>query len=143
MKRDTLLKRAVLGILAGILLVILLTLLKVQVTGYTVAAVIYAGVFLALEMYNRKRSRKKRKEMSEIDEFLSAVRHEFHVHGMIGEAVRDAGLMQKSSFIRKEAERIVDVLEADDIRAAADEYRSSENNRYLKLFLTLCITVEE
>ncbi len=143
MKKDTLLKRAVLGILAGMLLVVLLTVLKVGITGYTVAAVICAGAVFALELYNRKKTRRKRKEMSETDEFLSSVRHEFHVHGMIGEAIRDAALMQKSSYIRKEAERIVDVLEADDIRAAADEYRSSENNRYLKLFLTLCMTVEE
>ncbi|MBO7402117.1 MAG: hypothetical protein J6U10_03900, partial [Lachnospiraceae bacterium] len=143
MKRDTLLKRTSLGILAGILLVTLLTVLKVPLSGYAVACAIYAGTVFALESYYRKRSVKKRKEMREIDEFFSAVRHEFHTHGMAGEAVRDAGLMQKSAFIRREAERIAEVLEAEDINAAADEYRASANNRYLKLFLTLCVTVEE
>ena len=49
LKRDTLLKRTSLGILAGILLVTLLTVLKVPLSGYAVACAIYAGTVFALE----------------------------------------------------------------------------------------------
>ncbi len=143
MKRNTLLKRALFGLLAGFLFVTLLTLLRVPVSGYLAASLVFAAFVLTVEAYGRKRYRNKKKELQEIDEFLSAVRHEFHIHGMVDEAVRDASVSQKSRYIREEADKILDVLEAEDVRAAAKVYRMSESNRYLKLFVTLCVTVSE
>ncbi len=142
MKRDTLLKRILFASLLGLVLILILTFLKITVTGYMAASVIYAAVFVIAERYSRKKHQKKKRELLETDEFLSAVRHEFHTHGMVDEAVTDAALASKSEYIKQEAAKILEVLNSEDMRARADLYRAS-GNRYLSVFLTLCITVAE
>jgi len=141
-KKDTLLKRLLFASLFGIALILILTLCKITVTGYMAAAVLYAAVFVFAESYSRKKYLRKKRELLETDEFLSAVRHEFHTHGMVDEAVTDAALASKSEYIKREAAKILEVLNAEDMRARADLYRMS-GNRYLSVFLTLCITVVE
>lgn len=137
------LKATIITLSAGIILMTVLTVLKVRVTGYMLASLLYAGIFVINETAFRKKCRRKEKEYLEIDSFFSDVRRRFYSHGMADEAVYDAAFGLPEGFMKKNADQIADVLSDGNLRMAADAYRRRQENRYLKLFLTLCITVIE
>lgn len=141
--KTNLLKTAIITLVSGILLLLALTIFKVRVTGYLLASLLYAGVFILNEVTFRRKSHQKEKEYLEIDSFFSEVRRMFYSHGMADEAVYDAAFGLPKGYMKKNADEIADVLSDGNIRMAAEAYRRKQENRYLRLFLTLCITVIE
>ncbi len=141
--KTKLLKITVFGLASGIALIGFLTFFKVEVTGYMLASLLYAGIFILNETTFQKNTRRKEKEYLAIDNFFSDVRRRFYAHGMVDEAVFDAAFGLPKGFMKENADEIADVLSGGNIRTSAEAYRRKQENRYLKLFLTLCITVIE
>ncbi len=143
MKIRKLLKSLCLGLLMGLCASLVLTLFGVEITGYVLATFLYAGVFINIEYGHYKAGKQKREEYEALDEFLSEIRHSYYVHGMVDEAVLDVAEGLNEGYMKREAVAILEVLNADEPLAAADNYRRGKSNRYLKLFTTLCLTVLE
>ena len=141
--KNNLLKGILSGFGAVLAFIIILTVAGVSVNGYMLASLLYAGVFVCVEAGFYKTSRKKEAEFTAIDGFLSEVRRHFYNHGMADEAVLDASYGLTDGYMKRNADDISDVLSDGNLRDAADAYRYRQNNRYLKLFVTLCVTVIE
>lgn len=141
--RNNLRKSIFIGFGIVLLLLGVLTAFKVTVTGYMLASLLYAGIFICLETGFGRWQKKKESELLAIDSFLSDVRKGYYGHGMADEAVFDAAFGLSDGYMKKNADEIADVLADGNIRNAADAYRFRQSNRYLKLFVTLCVTVIE
>ncbi len=110
---------------------------------YPIVCMIYAGIVILIEWKENVERRKMSNEAKQIDRFLSEVRHKFYIHGMADEAVFDAEETVTDLIIKKKIQRLCAVLKSEDYNREAEKYRKEETNRYLKLFLTICLTVME
>lgn len=76
--------------------------------------------------------------LKQLDNFLEEVRHNFQVHGMIDEAIFDS-LTQIANPMKNHGQKIYDILNASDIQEEVAKYNEVTPNRFLKLFLSLCV----
>lgn len=78
------------------------------------------------------------KLLKQFDRYLGEVRHNFQIHGMIDEAIFDA-LKQTDNPMQHHGQKIYDILNASDITEEVSKYNEVTPNRFLKLFLSLCV----
>lgn len=76
--------------------------------------------------------------LRQLDNYLGEVRHNFQIHGMIDEAIFDS-LKQTSNPMKQHGQKIYEVLNASDIQEEVAKYNEVTPNRFLKLFLSLCV----
>lgn len=80
------------------------------------------------------------KLLSQFENFLEDVRHHFHEHGMIDEAIYDT--IENGDYeMSLHANRMYEVLTAQNGEDALQEYYDLVPNKFFKTFLALCVTV--
>ena len=120
-----------------------LTLSGQKVDSYYVFLVTFFAYVFHMESKSFYLFRKGERELVSFINFLSDIRHHYYVHRMVDEAVSETMEQCKESGMRKKAEEILDVLTSDHVQEAEEQYKDKEKNRFLRLFLTLCIVVIE
>lgn len=134
---------AIVFLICAIVVSILLPLFQVSLNGYSFACIVFLSVFLISEYLEYRKRKALRDENEALGLFLSEVRHRYYIHGMADEAVFDAEESICDCKFREKITRLADVLRSEDASTEAVCYRQMEKNRYLKLFLTLSLTVME
>lgn len=76
--------------------------------------------------------------LKQFDLFLGEVRHNFQIHKMIDEAIFDA-LRQTPNPMQFHGQKIYEILDASDMQEEVSKYNETTSNRFLKLFLSLCV----
>lgn len=94
------------------------------------------GAGNAIVLYEE--NREKRKLLTQFDGFLTEVRLDYQVHGMIDEAVYEAGENQMEPM-RLHAGCIYRILSDTEEGDKKEEYNKHVPNRFLKTFLALCL----
>ncbi len=100
-------------------------------------------LILANEYRNRKILKYEEQLLYAFEHFLTLVRHKYNSHGMIDEAVCDAVEECRDKRIKDIADKLYEVLKSEDITSKAAEFRARYSNPFIRLFLTLCVTVME
>jgi hypothetical protein len=74
--------------------------------------------------------------------FISNVRHNYHKNHMVDDAILDSidGL---SYEMKVHGQKIFDIITSNQIKEEVNKYNASTENKYLKIFLSLCIGVIE
>ena len=74
--------------------------------------------------------------------FLSEVRHNYHVNRMVDDSIRNAmdGLGYE---MRVHAGKLYEILVSNNLREEIAKYNAATHNKYLKMFLSLCVGVLE
>ncbi|NLD50405.1 MAG: hypothetical protein GX660_24965 [Clostridiaceae bacterium] len=80
------------------------------------------------------------KLLLQFEKFLGDVRHHFHEHGMIDEAIYDC-IEECDYEISLHANRMYEILTSTDIEGEIDKYYDMAPNKFFKTFLALCHTV--
>lgn len=82
------------------------------------------------------------KIMLQFEKFLGDVRHHFHEHGMIDEAIYDC-IEECDYEISLHANRMYEILSSNDIEGEIEKYYDIAPNKFFKTFLALCHTVQK
>lgn len=82
------------------------------------------------------------KILLQFEDFLGDVRHHFHEHGMIDEAIYDC-IEDCKYEISLHANRMYEILSSSDIEGEIDKYYDIAPNKFFKTFLALCQTVQK
>lgn len=82
------------------------------------------------------------KLLMQMDSFLSEIRHNYYISHMVDEAILDS-MDQIGSQIRIHADVIYQIITAENMEEKAESYNEMNGNKFLKLFLALCVTVVE
>lgn len=100
--------------------------------------VISLMVFIVADVYIDSRVNKiAEKILTQIPEVFTEVRHSFHEHGMIEEALNDAIDNLEDKEITPQIRRIRDALLSDNPDVSLERYYDTAPNRFLKLFAGL------
>ncbi len=75
--------------------------------------------------------------------FLSNVRHNFYINRMVDDAILLSIRDIKSYEMRVHANKLYEIVTASNVKEAVMNYNTTMHNRYLKMFLSLCINVME
>lgn len=109
---------------------------------YSLCLAVFYTVVIAKEILRMAVGRLERKVLRQTEKMLSDVRHFYYdthsVTGALQEAAAVAG-----NEVRIHIERLLEILEAADVDEAVEEYNKVSNNRFLKLFLSLCVAIQE
>lgn len=82
------------------------------------------------------------KLLYQFEKFLGDIRHHYHEHGMIDEAIYDA--IEESPYeVSHHAEKMYEVLTSEEVEEKQAEYNDLVPNKYFKTFLALCYTVQK
>jgi len=117
-------------------------LLKMDMSLYsllTAVIVIVIAHSLILDIFVNSLDTKLLKETAD---FISELRHNFHVHGMVDEAFYDA-VPKLKQYIRPQAETIHAALTSADPAYSLEEYYAAAPNQYLKLLAGLSYFAKE
>lgn len=78
------------------------------------------------------------KLLKQFDKLLGDVRHNYQSHGMTQEAVYDS--VEKAPYpVKLHAAKIYGVLNSEEVEEEVGKYNESVPNRFLKIFLSLCV----
>ncbi len=83
------------------------------------------------------------KLMDETAMFISNVRHNFYINQMVDDAILLSIKDIKRNEMRVHAEKIYQIVISSNVKDEIMKYNSSMHNKYLKMFLALCINVME
>ena len=83
------------------------------------------------------------KILEEMCGFFSNVRHNFYLNQMVDDAILLALQDTKSLEMKLHAKKIYEVIISSSLKEAAVAYNASTQNRYMKMFLSLCMNVVE
>lgn len=81
------------------------------------------------------------KLLRQFESFLGNVRHHYHEHGMVDEAVYDS-IAECGYEISQHAGRIYEVLTSSDIDEAIVRYNETAPNKFMKTFIAMCYLVQ-
>ncbi|WP_066497524.1 hypothetical protein [Abyssisolibacter fermentans] len=82
------------------------------------------------------------KILMQFEKYLGDIRHHFHGHGMIDEAIYDS-INESDYEISLHATRMYEVLTSDDVESNLDKYNDMMPNKYFRTFLALCYLVQK
>ena len=137
------LKKGTICIMTYLILIFFLTISNIPFSLYYAAAAGVGLFIFFMEAEWKGKSRFTEEELVQLEWLLSEVRHRYYVHGMVDEAIREAIDHCPYEHIRKEAEKIYEVLVATDTKTAKAIYQENQNNRFYNMFLTLSLMVSE
>jgi len=81
------------------------------------------------------------KLLRQFESFLGNVRHHYHEHKMVDEAVYDS-IAECDYEISQHANRIYDVLTSSDLDDAVSQYNETAPNKFMKTFIAMCYLVQ-
>lgn len=82
------------------------------------------------------------KILVQFEKFLGNIRHHFHEHGMIDEAIYDS-IKESDYEISLHANRMYEVLTSNDTESSLEGYNDIMPNKYFRTFLALCFLVQK
>lgn len=84
----------------------------------------------------------EKKLLVQFDKFLGDVRHHYHEHGMIDEAVYDS-INDCKYEMSIHATKMYEILTSDDVENEIEKYNEIAPNKFFKTFLANCYTVQK
>lgn len=94
------------------------------------------------EIVNRQVSITQIRLLEQMVTFISDVRHNYHINRMVDDAI--ATSMEGINYEMKiQAGILYRILTSNNIREEVCKYNATSNNKYLKIFLSLCVSVIE
>jgi len=84
----------------------------------------------------------EKKLLIQFDKFLGDVRHHYHEHGMIDEAVYDS-INDCKYEMSIHANRMYEILTSDDPENEIEKYNELAPNKFFKTFIANCYTVQK
>lgn len=81
------------------------------------------------------------KLLRQFEVFLSNVRHHYHEHGMIDEAIYDS-IEECDYEMSLHANRMYEILTASDVDEKVEEYNDTAPNKFMKTFIAMCYLVQ-
>jgi len=82
------------------------------------------------------------KLLIQFDKFLGDVRHHYHEHGMIDEAVYDS-INDCKYEMSLHANKMYEILTSDDVENEIEKYNEIAPNKFFKTFIANCYTVQK
>lgn len=81
------------------------------------------------------------KLLRQFEVFLGNVRHHYHEHGMIDEAIYDS-IEECDYEISLHANRMYEVLTSSDVDESIEQYNDTAPNKFMKTFIAMCCLVQ-
>ncbi len=81
--------------------------------------------------------------LNELERFLSNVSHNYFINYYIDDAIADAIDHRMSEEMKIHAKMIYDIITSNTKKEEVERYNTTTHNKYLKMFLSLCISVVE
>ncbi len=81
------------------------------------------------------------KLLRQFEVFLGNVRHHYHEHGMIDEAIYDS-IGECGYEVSLHANRMYEVLTASNVDECVEQYNETVPNKYMKTFVAMCYLVQ-
>ncbi len=107
---------------------------------YTIATVILLIVIIHYELVNGIIRTLEIRLLKQLEKYLSDVRHSYYINHMVEESIADA--METCGYeMRIHATKLYDILTGEDPEEEMSQYNDTVPNKFLRLFLALCITV--
>lgn len=86
--------------------------------------------------------RAERKLLEQIVEFISNVRHNYYINKMVDEAIA-MSLDSCGKELKPHAVKLHEIVTSNNVKDEIEKYNTATNNKYLKMFLSLCLSVIE
>lgn len=81
--------------------------------------------------------------LEEMERFISNVSHNYFINYYIDDAIADAIDNRMSEEMKINAKLIYEIITSNNLKEDVARYNSTTNNRYFKMFLSLCTSVME
>ena len=78
--------------------------------------------------------------LMELDNFVELLQFNYLQNSMIDEALHDC-MIGKNKLVERHAQKILDVIQADDLEDALYVYNTTVNNNFLKELMCICVIV--
>lgn len=129
-------------ILWGLSFISIILLFASDPSLYTAAIVILLLVIIHHEILNGIIHSKEIKLLKQLEKYLSDVRHSYYINHMVEESIEEA-TEHCGHEMKIHAIKLYDILTSDDTEEDIHKYQNTVPNKFLRLFLSLCITVME
>ena len=139
MVREKTMKTVVMNVLLSMLILVLSFLVQQTI----LLAVTTGIVIIILNNYQLhiKIAKEELKLLRQFDEYLSEIRHYYYRYQTIEDTIFES-LIDRKAPLAYHIQRINDVLISDDIENEAASYKRVAPNKYLRLFLSICILIQ-
>ena len=94
------------------------------------------------EVLNAQVNSAETKLLEEMAEFISDVRHNYHINRMVDDAILSS-LEGLGSEMRLHANRLYDIVISNNLSEDVLKYNTTTHNKYLKMLLALCTSIIE
>lgn len=82
------------------------------------------------------------KLLKQMASFISDVRHNYYIHRMVDDAI-ELSLDSCGKYMKPHAKKLLEVVSSNSLKEDVAKYNAATNNKYLKMFIALCISVIE
>lgn len=125
----------------GITLIVLVFLLLCSGSIYFMCISFMTVIMMHSQIMRLLTDRMDNKLLRQFESFLGNVRHHYHEHGMVDEAVYDS-ITECGYEISQHAGRIYEVLTSSDMDDAVSQYNETAPNKFMKTFIAMCYLVQ-
>ncbi len=125
----------------GITLAVLIFLLLCSDSLYFMCISVMTVIMMHSQIIRLLTDRMDNKLLRQFKSFLGNVRHHYHEHGMVDEAVYDS-ITECGYEISQHAGRIYEVLTSSDMDDAVSQYNETAPNKFMKTFIAMCYLVQ-
>lgn len=109
---------------------------------YSLALAVFYAVVIAKEILRLALGKLERRQLKQTEKMLNDVRHFYYDTHSITAALQEAA-GSAGYEMQRQIERLLTVLGAAGIDEAVEEYNRKSGNRFLKLFLSQCVAIQE
>lgn len=109
---------------------------------YSLALSVFYAIVVSEEVLRFVSKRLERRILRQMEKMLSDVRHFYYDTHSVVDALQEAALVAGYEM-RVHVERLLEVLCSENPTAAAEDYNRTSKNHFLKLFLSLCLAIQE
>jgi hypothetical protein len=82
------------------------------------------------------------KLLKQIANMISDIRHNYYIHRMVDDAI-DLSLPNCGKEVTPHAKKLLEIARSNNLKEEVAKYNAATNNKYLKMFLALCVSVIE
>lgn len=125
----------------GVTLAVLLFLLFCSRSFYFLCISFMTVYMMHNQIIRLMTDRMDNKLLRQFESFLGNVRHHYHEHKMVDEAVYDS-IAECGYEIAQHAGRIYEVLTSSDLDDAVSQYNETAPNKFMKTFIAMCYLVQ-
>lgn len=109
---------------------------------YTFVLSCMVSIITSGEVLRFTMKRLERRILRQMEKLLNDVRHCYYDTHSIGVALQEAAMMSGYEM-RIHIDMLLSVLSAENVELAVEEYNRISGNRFLKLFLSQCVAIQE